>query len=235
MNDQKTEKCNKLDEQLSISIFKTEHFKNDFISSDSNEHFIYSQILINCLLQLEITRSEKEALYSLCENEYKLNKTELRLIHEFKNNYKPDLVISWYTKESFLYNMLIKALRNQTLDLLFVLRNIISDIQKQLNKNPYLSSVRVYRSQLISKSEFNELKNSLKQFISINAFLTAIPDRKVARRFLTRVKVSDDVERVLFEIDANGNSDQIKPFMMISSDSYDREEILFSIGSIFQN
>jgi len=131
--------------------------------------------------------------------------------------------------------MLTKALRIQNIDLLFLFRNVIYDIQCQLEEKKYLSSICVYRGQLMSKVELETLKDSLKEFISINSFLSAVPDRKSALLFLMDSIVSDDIERVLFEIHAQGDLDDVKPFTNIGPKSYyKQEEIFFSIGSVFQ-
>ena len=47
---------------------------------------------------------------------------------------------------------------------------------------------------------------------------------------------SDNIEQVLFEIDADPQLDNIKPFSNITSFSYfpNEEEVLFMIGSIFR-
>jgi tetratricopeptide (TPR) repeat protein len=184
---------------------------------------------------MPITLNEKTALIRLCKTEYKLNKAELKVINEFERNYSSDQAIRWYTRGSFLYKMLTKALRNQNIDLLFLFRYVIHDIQFQLEEYKYSSSIHVYRSQLMSKEELQMLKNSLQQFISINSFLSAILDRKAALLLLTNAKVSDDIERVLFEIHVDEDFDGVKAFNNIKSKSfYNQEEILFAIGSIFQ-
>ena len=233
--DQDRRKNNKVDEQLSISIFNPNAFENQWIN-ESNEHFIYSQVLINCILQMPITSTEKNEFMTLCRTEYRDNKNEMRIISEFERSYSSDRALWWYTRESFLYKMLVKAFRIQNIDLLFLLRFVIYDIQHQLEENKCLSLNRVYRGQLIASEELKLLKESLGQFISINSFLSAILDRKSALLFLGDSIVSEGIERVLFEIDIDNNDlNNFKAFSNIQSKSYHtQEEILFSIGSVFR-
>jgi tetratricopeptide (TPR) repeat protein len=184
---------------------------------------------------MPITPNEKNELITLCKTEYRGNKAELQIINEFQKDYKSDQAIWWYTRDSFLYKMLNKALRIQNIDLLLLFRYVIHDIQYQLEKNKFLSSICVYRGQLMSKDELQMLKDSFKAFISINSFISAIHDRKSALWFLFDLKVSSDIERVLFEIHADEDLNDVKAFNIIKSESYyNQEEIFFSIGSIFQ-
>ena len=75
-----------------------------------------------------------------------------------------NIALWWYTRESFIYRILNKALRIQNIDLLFLFRFYIRDIEQQLHKNRYQSSVRVYRGQLMSHEELEFIK----KFIKIN-------------------------------------------------------------------
>jgi tetratricopeptide (TPR) repeat protein len=184
---------------------------------------------------MPMTQKEKIELYILCKAEYKLNKNELQMIVEFEKTYSGKQAIWWFTRNSFLYKMLIKALRIQNLDLLFRFRFVIRDIQIQIEQNHITSNIDVYRSQLMTKSELQKLKDSFKQFISVNSFLSAIPDRKNAISILIKSSVSYDIERVLFEIHADGRLPDVKSFTNIKSkNNNEQDEILFSIGSIFQ-
>jgi tetratricopeptide (TPR) repeat protein len=180
-----------------------------------------------------MTSAEIYEVMSLCRTEYKENKNELKIISEFEKNYSPDEALKWYTRECFLYKMLSKAFRVQNIDLIFLFRFVIDHIQHQLKANKYLPSNRVYRGQLMTKEELKMLKESLGQFISINSFLSAILNENSARLFLVDQIVSDGIERVLFEIDIrNGDLAEFSDIKLKSY--YTQEEILFSMGSIFQ-
>ena len=149
-----------------------------------------------------------------------------------------DDALWWYTRQSFLYRLLNKALRVQNIDLLFLFRFFIRDLEQQLLNNQYTSScsIRVYRGQIVSQGEIELFKNSIGQFISINSFLSTSINRQLAYVFISGLDISQDFQRVLFEITADPNLANIKPFSQISTHSYfhDEEEVLFMLGSIFQ-
>ncbi|CAF3119508.1 unnamed protein product [Rotaria sp. Silwood2] len=124
----------KIEEQLVLNVFNTSS-TDEQSTTGLNGQFIHSQLLIN------------------------YNKNELSIVHEFEENYSSDRAIWWYTRESFLYRQLSKALRVQNIDLLFIFRFFIRDIQEQLEKHQCSSSIRVFRGQLMLNEEFKLLKD----------------------------------------------------------------------------
>jgi tetratricopeptide (TPR) repeat protein len=129
-----------------------------------------------------------------------------------------------------------KALKVRNINLLLLLRFFIHDIKQQLKKHKSLSSIRVYRAQLMSKEELEFLTKFIGDFISINSFLLTSPNRERTRSSLTSSILSNDIEKVFFEITADPRLDNNKVFSNITSYSYfpNKEEILFMIGSIFR-
>lgn len=174
----------------------------------------------------------------LCEEEYKDNKNELSIIHEFQQNYSSSRVLRWYTRQSFLFRMLNKALRTQNIDVLFLLRFFLYDIQQQLLKNQFSQPTHLYRAQLLTNDELQILKRSIGGFITMNGFLSTTIDREVSLSYLDNIDSSDEYEmqRVLFEIDADPRLNGIQPFANIIWLSYcfGQQEVLMMIGSIFR-
>ncbi|CAF1429283.1 unnamed protein product [Adineta steineri] len=201
-----------------------------------NGQFVFSQILIDCLLRLKSTEIDKDELINLCENVYKGNNTELNNLHEFQQDYSPDKVLWWYTKETFFYKTLNAALRTQTIHMIFLFRSFIYDIYRQLQKSQSKHPLQVYRSQLMSIDELDGLKNNIGQFISINSMFSTSKQRTTALFYLGDITTQIDSERVLFEIDADPSIVTTKPFADISKHSYfpDESEVLFMVGSIFR-
>jgi hypothetical protein len=66
--------------------------------------------------------------------------------------------------------MLNKAIRVQNIDVLFLFRFFIVDIQEQLNIHRCSSPIRLYRGQVMSKEEVEMLKNLIDQFVSFNQY-----------------------------------------------------------------
>ncbi|CAF1020693.1 unnamed protein product [Adineta steineri] len=208
----------KIEEPLSINIFST-GINAGKSTTGVNGQFVFSQILIDCLLQLKSTEIDENELIKLCVNEYEGNHTELSNLREFQEYYLPDKVLWWYTKETFFYKVLNAALRTQNIHVIFLFRSLIYDIYRQLQKY-----------------QCKNLKQDIAQFISVNSFFSTTDDRSTALFLLGDLTTQIDSERVLFEIDADPEIVNTKPFANVSEHSYFpvESEVLFMIGSIFR-
>jgi tetratricopeptide (TPR) repeat protein len=177
--------------------------------------------------------TEKKQIISLCHDIYQGNQCELSILDEFEQNYNFNKALWWYTRDAFISRLLNKAFQAKTVDFLYLFRFLIHDIQQQLELNKCLSSIRAYRGQFLTQDEYEILKKSIGGFISINSFLSTNLIRQNASKYLTE---SDELQRVLFEIDADPRLDGMKPFSNIQSFSYSgqEDEILFMVGSIFR-
>jgi tetratricopeptide (TPR) repeat protein len=177
--------------------------------------------------------NDKRELIFISKQIYKNNKAELNTIYEFEETYTPKTAIWWYTRETFLSRILNKALRTQNIDILFLFQFFIVDIRRQLEELRRKTPIKVYRSQLMSRDELKKLKNSSGQFISINSFFSATMSDVRARACFEN---NDGLEQILFEIDADPQLSNDKPFANIRPYSYneEEEEVLFMLGSIFQ-
>ncbi|CAF1332663.1 unnamed protein product [Rotaria sordida] len=227
----------KIDEPISISIFNTS-VNHGQSTSGLNGQFLHSQLLIDALLRIKPTSNDKNELISVCQKEYKDNKTELNILREFQQDYVSHQALWWYTRESFLYRLLNKALRTQNIDLLFLFRFFMRDIEEQLVQYQCSSPICLYRGQLMSNEELQTLKSSIGQLISMNSFLSTSTNRQLAISFLqsSSSTVSDDLQQVLFKIEADPQLKGIKPFANITSLSYfpGEDEVLMMLGSIFR-
>jgi tetratricopeptide (TPR) repeat protein len=201
-----------------------------------NGQFISSQLLVDCLLRIRPTEIDRNELIDLAKKEYEDSKYRMNIVNEFEKNYSPDRALWWYTRESFLYQQLNKALRMQNIDSMFIFRFFIRDIEKQLKRHQCTTSICVFRGQLMSNEEMELLKESIGQLISMNSFLSTTVDRQMALSFLYSSTTSDHMQRVLFQIDADPQLDGIRPFADITSLSYfpGEIEVLFMLGSIFR-
>ena len=225
----------KIEEPLSINIF-TVSDNPDQSTTGLNGHFVHSLLLIDVLIRMKSIETDKQQLITLCKNEYKNNDTQLALVREFEHEYSSEKALWWYTRDSFLYKMLNKALRVQNIDLLFLFRFVIGDMYRQLKQNQCQSPVRVYRGQVMSNDELNTLRRSIGKFISINSFFSTSINRHKALGFLNSSNISNDLHRVLFVIDADPRVVTSKPFADISSlsDFGNECEVLFMIGCVFR-
>ncbi len=221
-----------IDEPFAINIFSV----GGQSTSGLNGKFVFFQVLIDCLLKLKSTDEDKNELIQLLKYQYKENTKEIENINRFEKEYLSTKVLQWYTEECFFYKTLNSILRTENIHWMFLYRSYIFDLQQQLRQNQCKDILKVYRAQKISKDELDSLQNSLNQFISINSFFSTSTDRSKALSFFNLSKSTENIEKILFEIEANPNLVKTKPFANISkfSDFPDENEILFMIGSIFR-
>jgi tetratricopeptide (TPR) repeat protein len=227
-----------VNEPLSMSIYNTD-INNEETINGLNGRFVHSQLLIDCLLRMQPTPTDKNDFISLCLKEYNENQSDLKMIDKFEKEYSSDQLLLWYTKDSFLYRLLNKSLRVQNIDSLFGLRFLIRNIAQQLQNYQCQLPMTLYRGQRILPEELEVLKQSKGKLISINPFFSTTRDREVAHAYIGASDdnpVDKEVERVLFEIYANPCRDGVKPFADISSFSAfpDEEEVLMMLGSVFR-
>jgi hypothetical protein len=130
----------KVDESFPINISKSNKLSDQCV----NNELFYSHLVINSLLQMKTSSTDKTELIQICLKEYNNNKNQLSIVHEFEQKYLSNQVLWWYTRESFIYRLLNKALSVKNLDLLFLLVFFIRDLKESLEKNKSKSSVQVY-------------------------------------------------------------------------------------------
>ncbi|CAF1248388.1 unnamed protein product [Adineta steineri] len=223
------------DESLLMNIFQEDR-NNEKSTMELNGEFIQTQLLIDYLDRMETTDRDKDELTILCKKIYRENKYQQTIIDEFQNTYSSDQAIRWYTRDSFLYRVLNKALRMQDTNILFLFRFFIRDITKQLRDHQYPSAITLYRGQIISKKELKLFEESNRKFVSITSFFSTTFDSAVALNYLDSELIDDDLQSVLFEIHADPSENQSKPFAETTSISYfpDEREVLMMLGSVFR-
>ncbi|CAF1128439.1 unnamed protein product [Rotaria sordida] len=223
-----------IDESLPITFFHKNPQNKQFLIKN-NDNFIYFQLIIDCLSLIKPTLNEKNKLILFCKEKYKDNKNELNIISEFEENYSSNRAIWWLTRESFVLPMLNKAFQTININLLYNFNFLISDIRKQLIENKYQAPIRTYRTQLMSSQEIKLLKYYIGEYVSINTFFITIPNRKHAIEMFKDSDTDSGLKRVLFEIDADPQLENMKPFSDITSLNYSTgvEIIIFMAGTIF--
>ncbi|CAF4405818.1 unnamed protein product, partial [Rotaria sp. Silwood2] len=221
----------KVDEPFSINMFSAGKS-----TTEIKGQFVFFQVLIDCLLRLKSNQKDKDELITWCENEYKGNHQDLAYVNEFQKNYSSNKALWWYTRDSFFYKTISGALRRQNIHMIFLYRAFISDIHRQLQYYQAKKPLRVYRSQMISSEELNNLKQCLGQYMSINSFFSTSTDYDKAIWFLGSADTSKNLEQVIFIINADPKMVTTKPFADISacSEFSDESEVLFMLGSIFR-
>lgn len=223
-----------VEEPLLFKFFSTNSSAGES-TTGVNGQFVFSQVLIDCLLRLKSTQRDKQELMSRCQELYDDDSVELDNLRDFQNDYSPNHVLWWYTRESFFYRTLNTALRKQNIHMMFLFREYISDIHHQLKKYQSKDRLQVYRGQMISSEELKVLQKSSGQFISVNSFFSTSTDAQYALSFLSASSDENTLAAVLFIIDAAPNKIITKSFANISaySEYKDESEVLFMLGTIF--
>lgn len=186
---------------------------------------------------------ETQTIGAFCKKQYYDNQYQLKLIAEFEQNYNPSQCIWWYTRPSFLYEILNKALRIQDIDVLYNMRFFIVDLHNKLmelySQSSHCSSLIVYRGQGVSNEELEKIEQSCGGLLSISNFLSTSTDKEVALCFALPHLNRPGYKAVLFEICVYPTTTIKTPYADISKESYfqgimSENEILFSIGAVFR-
>jgi hypothetical protein len=207
------------------------------------------------LLYLPLDRKQaKQDMLTECRKYYRGNEAEAKKIDEFERQNGTENVIHWYTRDSFVYRLINKALRTLNIDIIFKFRFFIIELYRQLKfyHTDYIQSLlfnptcarkidTVYRGQLMSSDELEKLKNNVGEIISTSSFLSTTEDKKMAEIFIDGAPFS---ESALFEINIpDSYYEQIgdslsytRPFFKVDSLSHftGENEIIFSIGTVFR-
>ena len=205
--------------------------------------FMYSSCLRDILINLE--SSEKEMI-EFCRHKCAGNEADQNTIDQFEDYYDPITAIFWYTRPTFLYSLLNRALRDMDVDTLYSIRYFIKDLHSQLEQRHKLQqqsstsliqTETVFRGQLMETYEFNrKIRYNVNGFFSVCSFLSTTSRKDLAETYAGTGSISDGVQHILFEIDID---EKVKKFAYadITNDSaFEKEEneILFTMGSVFK-
>ncbi|UJR11319.1 hypothetical protein I4U23_015500 [Adineta vaga] len=187
-------KCqtNLIDKQLqTFSFFDQRQKATRDLSRESTE-FLWFQLFHHIINRLPRNQQSKQQMIEICRQYYHGNTKELKLIDQFEQEYQPEEAIRWYTKDSFVYKLINKALRTEDIELLYVFRFFVGDLSKNLeNEHEKLLSSNeemftVYRGVHLDKEEFHRLKQNQGQLISTNGYLSTSRNRSKANGFALR-------------------------------------------------
>ncbi|CAM4970633.1 unnamed protein product [Rotaria socialis] len=150
--------------------------------------FMWFQLLIDTLLHGDYSDTAKDDMFYECVAQYDGNEIELKRILDFYKTYIAEQAISWYTRNSFLYRLLNKAFRIQNINIIYKFRYFIKHLYNQLRdvqlqQSEDLSSITVYRGQLMHHDEFDNFKENVGELISINTFFSTTLQSQVALNF----------------------------------------------------
>ncbi|CAF3577351.1 unnamed protein product [Rotaria sp. Silwood1] len=211
------------------------------LSKESAE-FLWFQIFKDVILRLPRDNHAKQQMIEFCQHYYRGNEKELKFIHEFEYDYKSNMAIEWYTKETFLYKIVNKALRTEDIEQLRIFRFFIADLSFNLAieyeklKNKIEKILLLYRGLKMEEEELKTLKQNEGSLISTNGFLSTSRSKNVALKFAKKSPKRSDIVPVLYEIECNIQELDTIIFADITEFSVyaNESEVLFDLGSTFE-
>ncbi|CAF1029492.1 unnamed protein product [Rotaria sordida] len=155
--------------------------------SKESASFLWHQMLIHVLQQMSQDDQSKTDILDQCEQYYHWNEDELKKIKEFRQHYRREKAIQWYTRNSFVYKSLNKALRTENIKLIYTFRFFIIDLclileQKHVQLKDQ-NSFTTYRGLTIPMEELEKWKMNLGQILSINSFFSTSRDQTISIGF----------------------------------------------------
>lgn len=249
--DDKSKLFSKLKENAQLLFISTIPITIFNLSSDEksirefnkeNATFMWFYLIIEILLRMSDKSTSKIEMINECRLCYENDLIEQEKIKDFEENYSDNEAISWFTRDSFLFRTLNKALRTENIDIIFKFRFFLSDLLNQLKllHNEFMEIfddmiLTVYRGGCVSINELENLKNNIGGFVSFNTFLSTSLEKDVALLFAGQGDSRPLRESVLFQIKIF-EQNNLKPFANIKEKSFmkDEDEILFSLGTIFR-
>lgn len=221
-----------------FSLFCGQKQKSTRNLSRQSASFLGFQILFNILRKFPRTDQALLDMIDKCCDYYRLNKTELRRIEQFRRTYSMEKAIEWYTTDSFVYRIVNKVLRTEDVELLHLFRIYIVDLCIQLeHEHKKLLSTEIltlYRGQEISTEELETLKGNIGITISPNGFFSTSRCINVAISYIADHHDTPEKKIVLFEITADPRLESVV-FADIETHSrmQGEREVLFSLGAAF--
>ncbi len=220
--------CNQ--DSIAVSFISVERSASIENLDQLEPSFIYTQIFKEILLEMEYNEQSIKTFAQFWRLHYVQNIVELNDIAEFENNYRPQSVIRWYTREYFLYQMLNQSLRTMEsatiINMGFFIRDLHEQIQQLYQKqvNSYHGkSFTVYRGQGLLKTDFEKLVKTKGGLVSFNNFLSTSEDRVISLDYARAGLATADMVSILFKmiIDSSVSSG---PFASIREISYFQTE-----------
>jgi tetratricopeptide (TPR) repeat protein len=205
--------------------------------------FMYTQLLRDILLQIEFGPKHFTEFIDSCREESADNQTQLNNIAEFQIKYPEKTPIWWYTRESFLYTALNRALRLMEVNLILKLGFFISDLHRQieqLHKGQFADHnsnniFKVYRGQGLTKEDFEKMRKTKGGLIAFNNFLSTSQNYNISQFFAESNQQNPDLIAILFMITVDP-SKSTAPFASINhiSQFEEEDEFLFSMHTVFR-
>ena len=227
-----------------FSVFppREEFLTRDLVTIDRS--FMYTTLLKEIIFDMLDTDEGIEQMAGYCKDLSDIDNHNH--IDRFYHEYREKSPVWWYTRETFLYNVLNLSLRTQDIDGMILLgpfiRHLHQDIQRlhvqQLN-NRSSQPFTVYRGQGMSLDLLTQIKENSGGLLSFNNFLSTSSDRDVSLAFAesnAQNLIEVELIGVLFEMQIDPSIPS-SPFASLDEVGYyqdSEQEILFSMHTVFR-
>ena len=207
---------------------------DDWDKSEMNNLHRYLKVLPNFR-----NRSQAKNDFLALSKAIYSDKHNTALIASFERNYKEynkEVILKWYTQESFLYKVTNNCLRIASCDSIQYCRLLLKDIERAIKehykeKSKHFSGA-LYRGAYLSQEEWESLKGNLGREIEMHGFLSVSKLKNVALNFM-KMNPSDKVFITILV--PKGPNEEEQGFAEVEEFSmYPQEkEILFNVKSRF--
>jgi tetratricopeptide (TPR) repeat protein len=180
--------------------------------------------------------NEKDDFISFCREALQGQEDLLSLIQEFQGSYSANQAIHWLCRHDFFHGFIENIFKLACIDAMLPCRVLIRDVQKQLVQHKCTSITHVYRSEIMSDGQIQQLKNLNGGIIAMKLFLLTNSDRAKALSYTADCSLSNGDKRILFTIEADPQIENVKPFARIGTIGHnnDPNDVIFMIGSLFR-
>ena len=230
-------------DSLSISFLNANTITTNKKLDELDCSFMYTEIIKEILLKINFEQQHFEQFIDYCRKNFAANKDELNNIEKFHQEYHDHTPIWWYTRESFLYPMLNRALRIMDVTVVINIGFYIVDLhrqiqqlhRKQFNQPNSCRQLRLYRGQGLSKTDFQQLANIQGGLIAFNSFLSCSERRDISVSYASQCLSNSDLVGILFVMTVDPNQSRT-PFAAVEDMGcfQTESEILLSIHSFFR-
>lgn len=236
--------CYLLKQSQATSLFDQYERSMRSLNSES-QVFVEFRTFKYVLLKTDYYKEQtKKEMIEACRNYYKGNVCELTKIDQFEQTYDSNNAIHWYTKPTFVFRLVNKALRTEDYKGLLTLRFYITDLNenlrlkyedlKQQQQRQDLSTIVTYRGMRCAPHEVYTLKYTIGKTIATNGFLSTSRSKIIAEIFSGKGTTELGFETVMLEIHVDTTKSTIPLADIAEYSSFpEEEEVLFAFGATF--
>lgn len=225
---------------LAFSLFDQKQRTTKDLNKEAAS-FLWFQVLVEALKKMPTNKNSLKDMINMCRSYYNTQRENYKDdIAEFENKYNPVDAVKWYTRDTFLYRLLNKALRTENATSLYLFRTFIVDLCDLLETEfkklkGTEDELLLYRGQQMAENEIEKLRLSGNSLISTNGFFSTTRDEGIAKGFAKKPSGRSDLTPVLFRVRASTKLEKVV-FADITglSEFAGEQEVLFSIGAVFQ-